>query len=246
MLLDKVSITLCVGQMVAAMGENGTGTSTLLNVCAGDISSDIGCITLAGRALRHWRPIKRAKMRAVLPQETKLFFIFSAQEVVLMSRSAHCHSYPGPHDLAIAGEASQHFDVAHLADKRYPMLSGGARVRMMLARALAQAWEHWVGQSRALMLDEPIAALDLAHRHQALAAAKNFAREEGIAVLAVLHDVNVAAKYADHVTPLKHGTLFAAACTVDTNTVKNVESCFGIRMIGMKHPVHAHQLLVPA
>ena len=245
-LLNHVSINLRAGEVTVVMGENGAGKSTLLNVCAGDVAPDSGSVTMADRMLYEWKAIERAKMRAVLPQESTLTFMFTALEVVLLGRSPHCHGYPGAHDHAIARLALERLEVSHLAERLYPTLSGGERARVMLARVFAQVWERWSNMPRCLLLDEPIAALDIAHQHIALAAAKSFATEQGIAVLAVLHDLNLATQYADEVTLLKNGALFATGAPAETLTIENVEACFGLGMVSVKHPVHARRVLVAA
>jgi iron complex transport system ATP-binding protein len=245
-LLDGVSVPVPVGALTVLMGENGAGKSTLLKVASGDIRPDQGEVSLAGRSLNAWSAIERAQMRAVLPQESNIRFMFSAREVVLMGRSPHCHGYPGAHDRAIVDKALARMDVCHLANRLYPTLSGGERARVSLARVLAQLWESHGGLPRYLLLDEPIAALDIAHQHLVLNVARQYAHQEGVAVLAVLHDLNLAAQYADTIALLKLGKLLALGSPDEVLGEAMLETCFNIKMRRMAHPTTGRPFLFAA
>lgn len=245
-LVDAVSIHLHAGEVMALMGENGAGKSTLLKVCTGEIQSgggsrgSRGSITLAGKSLAQWKAIECAKLRAVLPQESNVAFQMTATEVVLLGRSPHCNGYPGVADLNIAREALALVDVVHLENRLFPTLSGGERARVMLARVLAQIWTPWRDHPRCLLLDEPTAALDIAHQHRALDIVRTFAREQGIAVLAVIHDLNLALQYADKVALLKGGQLQSYGSPDEVLTPENIAHCFQLPMIRLTHP-HSHR-----
>jgi iron complex transport system ATP-binding protein len=242
-LVDAVSIHLHAGEMTALMGENGAGKSTLLKVCTGEIQPgrrSRGTVTLAGKSLAHWKAIECAKLRAVLPQESNVAFQMTATEVVLLGRSPHCNGYPGATDLNIAREAMALVDVVHLENRLFPTLSGGERARVMLARVLAQIWTPWRDQPRCLLLDEPIAALDIAHQHLALDIVHTFAREQGVAVMAVIHDLNLALQYADKVALLKGGQLHSCGSPDEVLTPEHIAQCFQLSMIRLTHP-HSHR-----
>lgn len=245
-LLDGVSLEVREGRMTVLMGENGAGKSSLLKVCGGDLAPDSGRVLLARKALSAWKPVERAKMRAVLPQDSNTAFMFTAMEVVLLGRAPHCGGYPGSNDRAIAREALSRLDALHLEHRLFPTLSGGERARVSLARVLAQLWEPWGDHPRVLLLDEPIAALDIAHQHLALATAKWFAQEQGVAVLAVLHDLNLAAQYARHVTLLKGGRTLASGDTDAVLTEHMLEVCFSTPIRRISHPDDGRPLLVAA
>jgi len=249
-LLDDVSLTVERGEVLAVMGENGAGKSTLLKLLAGDFAPDRGSIDLDGRPLALWSALDQARRRAVLPQHSSLVFAFSALEVVLLGRLPHDRGRPGANDRAIANEALRRTDALALADRSYLTLSGGERARVMLARAFAQVMDHDAKTAslgvRALLLDEPSAALDIAHQHAAFAAIRALAEREGIAVVAVLHDANLALQFADRAALFKQGRLMAIG-PVDTTMTEDVLSdCFSIRMRRLAHPTSARALVVAA
>jgi iron complex transport system ATP-binding protein len=243
-LLDDVSLTARPGELLALMGENGAGKSTLLRVLSGDLVPDHGMVGLAGRELRKWKPAERARLRAVLPQESILSFQFSAIEVSVLGRTPWCSGHPGKMDYDIARDALARVDALHLENRLYPTLSGGERARVQLARVLCQIWGAWNGLPRCLLLDEPIAALDIAHQHLALKIVRDFAHDANIAVVVVLHDLNLAARYADEVALLKQGRIFAKGPPEVVLTPEAALACFSTRMVRVAHPVMGHSVLM--
>lgn len=242
-LLDQVSLCLEAGRLVVVLGANGAGKSTLLKALSGDIAVSSGAILLDGKALGEWRPAELARRRAVLPQDSTLNFPFSAFEVVLMGRIPHCKGIEGERDRQIAYAALERVGVVELAQRAYTTLSGGERQRVQLARVLAQIWEG-DQQTRFLLLDEPTASLDLAHQHSTLAIARQFAGQ-GVGVLAILHDLNLAARYADHVLILKAGRVLAEGTPQATLTAEIIETAFETPVIVIPHPKFDCPLIVP-
>jgi iron complex transport system ATP-binding protein len=238
-LLDGVSLAVECGELLIVLGENGAGKSTLLRLFAGDFPPDRGSVEFNGRALSGWSDLEQARQRAVLPQQTTVAFDFTALEVVLLGRSPHDGGRPGARDRDIAHDALSRFDASQFAERLYPTLSGGERARVMLARAFAQVLAHPTDPGRApraLLLDEPSAALDVAHRHGAFEAIRGLARNEGVAVVAVLHDLDLAAAYADRVALLKAGRLIAHGRVDDTLDEAALTDCFSIPMKRLRHP----------
>jgi iron complex transport system ATP-binding protein len=244
-LLDGVTLELHAGEVCALMGENGAGKSTLLKVCAGDTAPDSGRVELAGRSVRAWPTLERARLRAVLPQDTHTSFAFTAEEVVLLGRAPHCDGYPRRIDREIAAAALSKLDARHLANRIFATLSGGERARVSLARVLAQLWTPWQNHPRLLLLDEPVAALDIAHQHLTLKVAREFAAA-GVAVLAVLHDLNLAAQYAHRTTLLKSARVLASGATDAVLTEEILERCFATPIRRLAHPGDGRALLVAA
>lgn len=210
-LVGGVSLDVQAGEMVAILGPNGAGKSTLLKVMAGELRPDRGEVRLLGRPLGHWRSTELARLRAVMRQDTHLEFAFTAREVVMMGRYPHCPNGARAADWDIVEAALTAAGIGHLAARSYPHLSGGEKARVQFARALAQVWPG-DGQPRLLLLDEPTAALDITHQHSVLAAVRRHAREHRFAVLAVLHDLNLAARYADRILLLDAGRPAALGC----------------------------------
>lgn len=203
-LLDGVDLHLEPGELHVVLGANGAGKSTLLHALAGDLRPAAGTVTLDGQPL-HLMPVRAlARRRAVLPQIDALDFAFTVREVVALGRYAAADDTD-----AIVAAALAATDTTALAERIYPTLSGGERSRVRLARALAQLWDVDDGAGRYLLLDEPTAALDLAHQQACMRIVTRFAAG-GAAVLAVLHDPNLAMRYADRVSLLREGRLLAS------------------------------------
>lgn len=199
--LDRVDLAIHRGEVVALLGPNGAGKSTLVSVLAGDIAPGHGGVELHGRPLRQWRPLDQARRRAVLPQQHTLSFPFRVDEVVRMGRAPWTGTADDRDDDRIVAEALAAVDATHLADRSFSALSGGERARVALARVLAQCCPL-------LLLDEPTAALDLHHQELVLRLARERAAAgDGVAV--VLHDLALAAAYADRTVILADGRVVA-------------------------------------
>ncbi len=238
-ILDDVSLDVSGGEMVAVIGPNGAGKTTLLHALSGALPPDGGVVRIGGRALGSWKSRELACRRAVLTQNATLGFPFTALQVVMIGRSPHMGRHPGHRDLRAAAAAMTETGVLHLAERSYPTLSGGEKQRVQLARVLAQiaAGEeaNAASESRYLLLDEPTNNLDLAHQHLVLAAARRLA-DNGVAVLAVLHDPNHAAAYADRIHVLQHGRTFATGTPQEVLTPQLMGSVFGVSARVLNEP----------
>jgi iron complex transport system ATP-binding protein len=158
-----------------------------------------------------------------------LAFPFTALEVVLLGRTPHCVGGERDRDRHIAWQALSIADVVGLAERLYTTLSGGERQRVQLARVLAQIWDPPVdGSPRYLLLDEPVSSLDLAHQHAVLTLAHRLSRQ-GSGVLAVLHDLNLAAQYADRIAVLQAGRLQALGTPRDVLQAALIQRVFGVQ-----------------
>ena len=208
-LVDAVSLEFAAGGVTVLLGPNGAGKSTLLKVLSGEIRPDGGRATLAGHDLATMKPAAAAARRAVLPQGSSLAFPFTVREIAALGIGVPAFPLPRGEVAAIVDRALAAVDLADRADHLHDALSGGERQRAHLARVLAQLWggERLNGPG-ALILDEPTAAQDLAHQLLVLDIAAAHARAGGATVL-VLHDLNLAARYADRLAVMAHGRLVA-------------------------------------
>lgn len=198
LLLDGVDLDVQAGELVAVLGPNGAGKSTLLGALAGDFTLAGGVISINGKPLVEYSPRDLARARAVLPQQITISFPFSVREIVAMGRGP----WQDDNDDIVIEAAMQRMDVASLSSRTYQTLSVGEQARVSMARVLAQ-------DTPLLLLDEPTAVLDIGQQERFLAIARALV-DEGRAVVAVLHDLNVAMRYATRVLVLHEGRCVAS------------------------------------
>jgi len=235
--LDGVDLTVRAGELVALLGPNGAGKSTLLGALAGDLRPGSGAVRLDGRDLSTWAPRDLARRRAVLPQHTAVSFPFTVQEVVAMGRAPWAGTSAEDEDGERVERAMEACDVGHLRGRTVPTLSGGERARVALARVLAQATD-------ALLLDEPTAALDLHHQELVMAQARRHA-DAGGAVLVVLHDLTLAAAWADRTCLLDRGAVAVDGPPREVMTEDVLSGVYGCPVEVVPHPRTGHPLVVP-
>ncbi len=232
--LRGVSLKASAGDVTVIVGPNGAGKSSLLKVLMGDISSSSGHVELNQRPLTEWHSQKRAKVLAALPQESTLNFPFTASEVVSLGRIPHQTGVQ--RDAQIVAEALAKVDAAYLQKRFYTQMSGGERQRVQLARVMAQIWEPSDLGSRFLILDEPISAFDLAHQQLTLALMRELA-DQGIGIVLVLHDLNLAARCADRIVILDGGKIAATGTPSEVLTESVIKEVFGVSVRIGVHPM---------
>ena len=240
-LVQSVSLTAQPGELLAIVGANGAGKSTLLKLLSGDLRPSAGEVLFEDKRLTAWEPAALARRRAVLTQQHTLALAFQVRELVLLGRYPHFGSQPTARDWEVVAAALDLVDLGHLAGRAYPTLSGGEQQRAQLARVLAQVWE---AEGGFLLLDEPLTGLDLRHQHHTLAVARQLARR-GFGVVAVLHDLNLAAQYADQVLLLHQGRAVASGPPARVFTPDYIYLAFGIEVELLTHPSLGHPLIVP-
>ncbi|TCV95247.1 heme ABC transporter ATP-binding protein [Biostraticola tofi] len=204
-LIDDISLRITTGELVAVIGPNGAGKSTLMRLLSGFLPPHKGECRLMGKPLTAWSPESLARTRAVMRQQSSLAFDFSVAEVVSMGRAPHGNS----HRREAVEQVMAQTDCLPLATRDYRRLSGGEQQRVQLARALAQLWQP-DPTPRWLLLDEPTSALDLYHQQHMLRLLRKLTRQEPLGVCCILHDLNLAALYADRILLLHQGRLVAA------------------------------------
>ncbi|WP_443190340.1 heme ABC transporter ATP-binding protein [Pseudomonas indica] len=237
--LADIHLELRPGEVLGVLGPNGAGKSTLLAALSGELPAAHGRVLLDERPLSAWHGPERARRLAVLPQTSSLGFAFRVEEVVSMGRLPHATGRT--RDAEIVGEALAAADAAHLAGRNYLELSGGERQRVHLARVLAQLWPG--GEGQVLLLDEPTSMLDPLHQHTTLQATRAFA-EQGAAVLVILHDLNLAARYCDRLLLLEHGRPHAFGTPDDVLRAEPLRAVFGLEVLVQRHPERGHPLIV--
>jgi iron complex transport system ATP-binding protein len=219
--LKNLSFAVAEGEIFGLLGPNGSGKSTVVRLLSRVLEPHGGQIRLASRDLGLYSREELARQVAVVPQETVIELPFSVLEVVLMGRSPYLgrFGFERAVDLHIAHRAMEQTGVRDLATRAIHELSGGERQRVILARALAQ-------EPRVLLLDEPTAFLDIKHQVEVYDLVKHLSRQQGLTVIAVLHDLNLAALYCDRLALLKAGRLFALGTPERTLSYSNIKAVY--------------------
>ena len=226
MVLQDIRLRLRPGQLTVLTGPNGAGKSSLLGVLAGLIEPGEGQVSLDGKALPDWLPVQLARRRALLSQHSRMEFAFHAEEVVMLGRSPYRGRDDGSRNRQIVARAMQAAQAETFVGRPYPELSGGEQKRVQLARVLAQIWGAPEGPAW-LLLDEPEAALDIAHQHALMRRLQALA-SQGYGVIAAIHDLSLAARYADKVVLLQQGRQVAAGHPDEVLSAAQVSAVYGI------------------
>jgi iron complex transport system ATP-binding protein len=231
-ILEGISLEIRPGELVGLIGPNGSGKSTLLRGISRTLKPTAGRVLVGGRDVLKLGRSELARMLAVVPQSPNLPDDFTALEIVLMGRSPHIGLLRAERsqDLAIVRRAMQATDTHELADRPVGELSGGERQRLIIARALAQ-------EPSLLLLDEPTSHLDVHHQVQVM----EILREQvgnGLAALAVFHDLNLAAQFCDRLLLLYQARIIAAGPPAEVITAENVARVYGPGIVVSSHPTN--------
>ncbi len=235
--VEDLSFDVRAGEVLGIVGPNGSGKSSLLKLLAGLLRPSSGQIRLGSRSIGHIDPHLLARSIAVVPQEYVQVFPFTVAETVLMGRFPHRReSWWGmgigdesEHDLRQAHQAMVETDVMALAGRLVSDLSGGERQRVMIARALAQ-------EPTILLLDEPMAFLDINHQIEICALISRLQRERQLTVVLVSHDLNIASQSCDRVMMLKEGRIVQIGSPMETITPENLRAVYGCDVVVDAHP----------
>jgi iron complex transport system ATP-binding protein len=221
--LRGVDLELAEGEHVALLGANGSGKSTLLRVISGVLAPAAGRVDLFGRPIDSWARGHLAKRVTVLPQGMELPHGFRVSEVVALGRIPHARSWfaTSAEDEAAVERALIDADVDELADRNVHELSGGERQRVLVALALAQ-------EPSLLLLDEPTAHLDVAHQLALMGLLERLRATRALTVIAVLHDLNLAARFADRAVILHDGRLVPAGGELGRFDLRRLGDAFGV------------------
>ncbi|MER8408207.1 heme ABC transporter ATP-binding protein [Mesorhizobium sp. M0185] len=217
------------GEIAAIVGPNGSGKTTFLRALSGDLGYS-GEVTVNGRNLSAMKPVDAATVRAVLPQATTLSFPFTVREIVRLGLvGGRSGALPGE-DQRLPERALARVDLDGFAGRFYQELSGGEQQRVQLARVLCQVWAPVLdGKPRYLFLDEPVSSLDIKHQLIIMDIARDFARRGG-GVVAILHDLNLTAMYADRIFVMHRGRLAATGSPQQVLSDELIEKVFDCRL----------------
>jgi iron complex transport system ATP-binding protein len=239
-ILEDVNLSVQEGDFVGILGPNGSGKTTLLKSISRTLKPHRGTILLNKADIYTLKGIDVAKQMAVVPQDSSVGFSFAALDVVLMGRNPHLSRFQmeSENDMTIARKAMNLTNTWHLAERPINELSGGERQRVIIARALAQ-------EPKILLLDEPLTHLDIINQLEIMDLVKNLCVKEGLIVLAVFHDLNLAARYCDSAILLKNGKIFSAGGLAEVLTSENIKNVFHVDAIVQKHLVTNSVFVIP-
>ncbi|SLN60313.1 Hemin import ATP-binding protein HmuV [Aquimixticola soesokkakensis] len=224
--LNGVDFSAQAGQLTAIVGPNGSGKTTLLRALTGDVAHS-GKVWINGRETASLRPVELARLRAVLPQSGSVAFPFTVLELVRLGLTAGLATACPQAQATLPQAALARVGLAGFESRLVQDLSGGERQRVHLARVLVQIWEPVLeGAPRWLFLDEPVSALDIGHQLIVMQLAHDYAQAGG-GVVAVMHDLNLTAMFADHVTLLGAGQVRASGAPQEVLTDRDLSACYG-------------------
>lgn len=227
-LVENVSLEVAPGDRIAILGPNGAGKSTLLKVLTGETAADAGRVLLDGADLASIPRSALARRRAVLPQASVLTFPFMVREVAALGLTVPAFPLDRGAQARLVDRALSAVGLSGLAEATFDTLSGGEKQRAQLARVLCQLWACEIqGPMPILFLDEPTASQDLAQQLAILQVASDHARRGG-AVVAILHDINLAAAWADRLLVLSRGHLYAEGAPQDVVTARMLADVFRV------------------
>lgn len=221
--LRDVSLTAHPGELGVVLGANGAGKSTLLRALSGELPLTEGSVLLHARPVQRFEAAQLAKYRAVLSQQFQVAYHMSVGEVAMLGRYPYME--PLPRSRELAKKALKEVGLSSFWGRSVQTLSGGEQQRAHFARALLQL-QGEEGHSRFLLLDEPTASLDLKWQHELLQLARHCAQERNIGVVAVLHDINLAARYADRVWLMGNGRVVASGPPGQSLSAETLSSAY--------------------
>jgi len=211
--LRGVSASFAPGRLSAILGPNGTGKTTLLKLLSGAYKPERGAVTLDGQSVSAMSERRRARHIAVVSQRSHVDFAFTVTDVVLMGRQPYLSRYAteSEQDIAFAREAMALTATEHLADRQVTELSGGEWQRVIIARALCQ-------RTPVMLLDEPVSSLDIRYQLEVLSLVRRLVKDQGVTAVCVLHDINLAAHYADDIILMHGGQVYQSGAPRDVLT----------------------------
>ena len=228
-LISDISASFAPGGLHLLVGPNGAGKSTLVKVLARLLRPQEGKVEYEGTDVSSASEAELAKRRAVLSQAIEIAFPLTVREVVMMGRYPHFSGRPGPADERIVDEVMQHFDVTEFEHRYYQTLSGGERQRVNFARVLGQLWrDDAVDSCRYLFLDEPLTFLDIRHQIDFMKRIRSFTAGADVVTVGVVHDLNLAARFADQILMLSGGRIFASGSPSEVLTTERIKQVFGV------------------
>lgn len=239
-ILDSIDFRLDYGEFLAIVGPNGAGKSSLLSVLANEVKIQQP-VSFKNKNLGDWPIQELSRHKAKFSQHNSNDIPLEVKEVVMMGRYPYFDAQPKQEDLEAMNGMMHETDVFHLKDREYNTLSGGEKQRVHLSRVMAQLQNEI--PHKLLFLDEPLNNLDVKHQYKALEMIKNFTKKANSAVV-VLHDLNLAAQYADKIVLMKSGRIAAYGTPEEVFTVENISGAYNFPCTICGHPVTGDPMII--
>lgn len=239
-ILKGISVKFEKNKFYSIIGPNGCGKTTLLKNITRNLEAEGNFIVIDSKDLKSMKSKEIARKLAFVPQNTNIDFEFTAMDVVIMGRSPYLRLFQNEkeEDMEIVRRSMEVTKTWHLRDVNINEISGGERQRVIIARALAQ-------QTGIMLLDEPISMLDIHHQIELMDTVKKLVKEEGITVVAVLHDLNIASQYSDEIIILNGGQVFAKGTAAEVITENNILEVYGLSVQVIKNPITGKPHVIP-
>ena len=239
-ILSNINIDIEKGKFISIIGPNGSGKTTLLKNMSSVLIPDRGKVFFQGKDIREYSRKQLSRYMAYVPQSSYINFEFTAGDIVLMGRSPFLKPFESEQaeDIKIAEDAMRMTNVFEIKDKRITEISGGERQRVMIACALAQT-------PQIILLDEPVANLDIQHQVEILSVLKKLSKINKVTVITVLHDLNLSAEYSDLVVLLKEGKIIEYGPPKDIITEENIKNAYNANVYMTKNPMTGNPHVIP-
>ena len=219
-ILKNINMTLPSGQFIAVLGPNGCGKTTTVKQINQILKAQSGRVLVDGKAVQDMSPLELAKTIAYVPQMTSGVMNGSVMDTVMLGRRPYIQWKPSDTDLEIVAKALMRLRLEGLSQRLYNQLSGGQKQTVLIARALAQTPQVY-------LFDEPVSFLDIRNQLEIMAIGRELVDQDGKTVIMVLHDLNMALRFADHVVIMKEGEVFARGAPQDVITAENILAVYG-------------------
>lgn len=238
--LKGISLTFERNRFYSIIGPNGCGKTTLLKNISRNLQCSAGKVLIENKDIKELKTRDIAKKLSLVPQNTVLDFEFTALDVVLMGRSPYLRLFQNEdaNDFKIAENAMKSTNTWQLKNKSVNEISGGERQRVIVSRALTQ-------QTDIMLMDEPVSQLDIHHQIELMDTVKSLVLNSSVTVIAVLHDLNMAAQYSDEIILMKNGQIFAKGNPESVITEDNIKMVYDLNASIIKNPVTGKPHVLP-